>query len=341
MPWGLAVGERKLALDSTVLVGDRTWLNYPCDICLEWQDKSRGERLIDRIRTFLKYRAAFDVFHFNHGATLIHFPDLRMYHCDLPFYSSKARIVFTYNGCDARQKYKTIKRTAISACHQDDCYRGYCSSGKADVYREKSISVVSKYAHHIFAVNPDLLYFLPREISTFLPYAVAGWYEIESVPYKPGRKLRIVHSPTDRAAKGSAHIIHALDRLRGRYDFDLTLIENMPNSMALKAYREADLVIDQVLAGWYGGFAVEVMKMGKPVAVYIREEDLSFIPADMARDLRETFININPENIEEVLSRYLEEPELLYKKSKASVDYVHTWHDPVYVASLTKAVYEQ
>ena len=39
---------------------------------------------------------------------------------------------------------------------------------------------------------------------------------------------------------------------------------------ALKIYEEADIVIDQVLIGWYGGFGVEVMKMGKPLAVYIR-----------------------------------------------------------------------
>ena len=30
-------------------------------------------------------------------------------------------------------------------------------------------------------------------------------------------------------------------------------------------YAQADLVVDQVLIGWYGALAVETMAMGKPV----------------------------------------------------------------------------
>ncbi len=48
------------------------------------------------------------------------------------------------------------------------------------------------------------------------------------------------------------------------------IIENKPNKEAIEIYKKADIVIDQVLVGWYGAFAVEVMKMGKPVAVFIR-----------------------------------------------------------------------
>lgn len=85
-----------------------------------------------------------------------------------------------------------------------------------------------------------------------------------------------------------------IENLKTRYNVEMILVENMPNKEALEFYKQGDLVIDQVLAGWYGGFAVEAMKMGKPVGVYIREEDLQFIPEEMAKDLRETVININP-----------------------------------------------
>jgi hypothetical protein len=60
----------------------------------------------------------------------------------------------------------------------------------------------------------------------------------------------------------------------------------------------------------------------------------------MAKDLKETVININPFNIEIVLEEYLENPQLLYRKSQAALEYVHKWHDPIYVARITKSVYE-
>ncbi len=339
--WGLAQGERRLGLEPTVLTKVKSTFNYPFDVCLEWDSKSRREILLDSIRKFFRYRGKFDVFHFNYGSSLIDFRgNWNMYHWDLPFYPGKTKLVFTYNGCDARQKYKTMARVAFSSCHEERCYNGYCMSGEPDKQRAKSISIVSKHADHIFALNPDLLYFLPEHISSFLPYAVARWYDIEPVPYKPGRKLKIIHAPTDRFAKGSHYIVSALENLKRRFDFEFIMVENMTNEAALKAYRTADVVIDQTLTGWYGGFAVEAMKMGKPVAVYIREEDLRFIPSAMAGDLKKAVIGITPSTIETVIERCIQEPSILIEKHEASLDYVHKWHDPVYVASLTKAVYE-
>ena len=58
-----------------------------------------------------------------------------------------------------------------------------------------------------------------------------------------------------------------------------------PHAEAMKLYAQADLVIDQLLAGWYGGFAVETMAMGKPVVCYIRAEDLQFVPPAMVAEL--------------------------------------------------------
>ena len=99
-------------------------------------------------------------------------------------------------------------------------------------------------------------------------------------------------------------------------------------------------MIDQILAGWYGAFGVEVMKMGKPLGVFIREEDLRFVPKDMAKDILDSVININPFNIEDELSKYLDNIDLLYKKSQASVDYVNKWHNPLNVAKIVQNIYE-
>jgi glycosyltransferase involved in cell wall biosynthesis len=339
MAWGLAQGEKKLGLDSQVLVTSNLWMNYPCDTSLHWEKKGALGVFLSSLKAFWGHRRRFDVYHFNFGSTLVDFRRLGIHHWDLAFYG-KGKKIFTYNGCDARQKYKTMRRAKIAACHEPGCYGDLCASGARDKMKERRIRKVSRYAHHLFAVNPDLLHFLPASISSFLPYCVAYWDEISALPYQTNREITVVHAPTDRTAKGTDTILAALENLKRKYPLRIVLVERRSHAEALDIYRQADLVIDQVLVGWYGSVAVEAMKMGKPVAVYIREEDLSFIPEPMAKDLREAVIQIDPFSMEAVLEEYLQNPKLLSLKSEAGQAYVHRWHDPLYVASLTKAVYE-
>src|SRR5690242_7052347 len=123
--WGLSQGERSLGLFSEVLTLSRSKIGYPSDIHLydESQSPSRYYKLFKRICAFLKIRNRYDVFHFNFGMSLIHLLQHPIfYHFDLPFYPKSARLFVTYNGCDARQKYPTMQRAPIAACHNKDCY---------------------------------------------------------------------------------------------------------------------------------------------------------------------------------------------------------------------------
>lgn len=344
MAWGLAQGERKSGLDSDVLAlfGDR-W-QYPADrtVFEEPQESllSKIYGLVVRTKEVYRIRNQYHIFHFNYGTSLIDLWKIGMPLLDLPFY--KGKIVVTFNGCDVRQKYPTIRRVAFSACHDRNCYDGICNSRLRGKLKKIRVSKFDRYADAIFAVNPDLLYFLPKR-AKFLPYTIANWTEIETLPYKNvNRKLRIVHSPTSRAAKGSDMIIDSLDLLKKRYGdaFEVILVENMPNKRARQVYAEADLAIDQILVGWYGGFAVEAMKMGKPVMAFIRKEDLQFLPGRMASDCQNAIIQVDPSSIFEKLCELIENVTVLKRYREAGLDYVYQWHDPVYVAGITKSVYE-
>jgi hypothetical protein len=118
-------------------------------------------------------------------------------------------------------------------------------------------------------------------------------------------------------------------------------MENVPNIEALKIYAGADLIIDQILVGWYGSFAVESMKMGKPVMAFVREEDLMFLPPGMADGCRAAIINAGPDTIFDELCRLIENPALLEEYREAGLEYVHTWHSPAVVAGMAKAAYER
>jgi glycosyltransferase involved in cell wall biosynthesis len=96
-------------------------------------------------------------------------------------------------------------------------------------------------------------------------------------------------------------------------------------------YKRADLIVDQLLAGWYGGFAVEAMALGKPVVCYIREEDLKFVPARMAEQL--PLINARPDSVYSVLKDWLSaRKHELSQRGRLSREFVENWHDPELIA---------
>lgn len=342
--WGLSRGERQLGLESDVLAATQSSLGYQADIQLhlEREPAFKGARFLKLLLAFMRVRSRYDVFHFNYGSSLLHRSEHPwLYQLDLPFYPGKAKLFATYNGCDARQKFPTMQRTPLAACHNPACYGGMCNSGAKDVERRLAIAKMARYVDHIWALNPDLLYFLPEGKASFLPYTVS----VPCVGRHPpplAKRLKVVHAPTNQAAKGSVYILEALDRLSKKYPdlLEVHLVQNLPHSQALEVYKQADLVIDQVLIGWYGAFAVETMLMGKPVIARIALEDLKFIPPAMANQLLQTVIQADPMTVEGVVEKCLHDREFLKQRSEASVAYANKWHNPAYVAAQTKEKYE-
>jgi hypothetical protein len=331
MAWALSKGENELGHLSEVLYTDNSWLKYPCDK----QVKLGSSKTINSFklcREFLAIRKKYDVFHFNFGKSLVEMNQFGIKLAELPFYPKGKRLFMTFNGCDARQKFKTMKRKKIAACHNQKCYNGMCNSGRLDRKRENNILKATKYIDHMFAVNPDLLYFLPPEKSSFLPYAVVDSVK-SKIPITQKKKFLIVHAPTQREAKGSDEIIKAVKSLQAEdSSINFALIENTKHSEALKLYREADLIIDQVKIGWYGAFAVECMYMSKPVAVYIDKADLFFIPKKMAQDLENSVINITPDNILATLKEFIYDSQKLREIGGSARYFAHKWHSPQAVA---------
>lgn len=343
--WGLAQGEKALGLQSDVIYLRDNFLKYPSDKII-FPDSTntfikkftRFIPLVKEVRSIMKN---YDVFHFNFGSSIFDFPKANFQLLDIPYFKKHGKIIVTYNGCDARQKYPTMQRVDYAACHNTNCYGGMCNSGELDKLRRSKIEKFNRYADAIFALNPDLLYFLP-ERARFLPYAVSRWDDLELFPFREVKeKFTIVHAPTNQAAKGSEIIIPIVEQIKAKYPdkINFILVENLPNHEAVKIYAQADVIIDQIMIGWYGGFAVEAMKMGKPVMVFIREEDLKFIPAQMAADCNDAFINVWQGNLFDKLCNLIENPSQLKLHREAALDYVNRWHNPLYVASLVKEAY--
>jgi len=338
--WILSRAERKLGLDSEVMVFQKTWLGYPADIDLQLTKNHPARSALRLLAFFIKALTRYDVFHFNFGRSLLPYSrylgPLEL--SDLPILKGLGKkIVVTYQGSDVRQKNFCASNFAISAYAEADSY-GSDKAYLSDALKRKRADKFGRYAHKIFSLNPDLLYVLPPR-AEFLPYSSVDLTEWLPSSKSKEERFVILHSPTNRSIKGTRYILEAIDRLKDKYkNVVLMLVEGVPHGKVKELYAQADLAIDQLLVGWYGGFAVEMMALGKPVVCYIREEDLKFIPGQMKDDL--PIVNANTDTIYEVLSRLVEQQDQLHLIGERSRAYVERWHDPMKIALRTKEVYE-
>jgi hypothetical protein len=247
------------------------------------------------------------------------------------------RIVVTFQGDDARQG-EALRRSYST--HPADEVLVYTPEN--DRLKSERIALFDRHADAIYALNPDLLRVLPAR-ARFLPYAVplADRRRPPSRASAQRPERCVLHAPSHRGAKGTSYVLSAVERLRseGR-SFRFILIEGVPHEQAVLRYAEADLVVDQLLYGWYGALAVEAMALGKPVIAYIRDSDLACVPAAMRETL--PVIPADPRSIYEVLGHWLSVPwELLEEQGRRSRAFAERWHDPLAVARVTFEAYRR
>jgi hypothetical protein len=339
-PWTLSRAERALGLKSDLICNYSTWLGYPADRVLGsvggrgnselWQRRLHG------------YAAAFryDVLHYYFGRSLLYWDDLPDLNTN-PFADLKIaralgrKIIMTLQGCDARLAEESNRRNQFTPCHPDRCGAYSICLAQLDAQRRAMIHDILPLCDRVFYLNPELGHYVPN--AEFLPYANVDIDAFTFSPLSDRVRPTIVHAPSDPKIKGTAMILEALERLRSKHDFDLVLVERKSHSEAMEIYKSADLVIDQILAGWYGGLAVEVMAMGKPVACYIRAEDKGFVPPQMLRDM--PLVNIRPDalvdDLDSLLTRRAEWAEL-GRRGRA---YVERWHSPHRIAVALQRIY--
>jgi glycosyltransferase involved in cell wall biosynthesis len=243
-----------------------------------------------------------------------------------------------YQGDDARQGDYSRAHFEVSIATQVPS--GYYTA-EGDKWKRSQIELMARHAAKIYAVNPDLMNVLPPS-AEFLPYGHIALDDLEPRYTQADRdRLVFAHAPSHRRVKGTDVILQALDELAAEgYSFDLDLIEGLDNATAIARYADADVVIDQLYAGWYGGVALEAMALGKPVVVYLRESDFRFLPDGMAEEL--PFFRATPTTIKDDLRSILDMPRAdLVTRGKRSRTFAEKWHNPVEITSRIAADYRQ
>ncbi len=360
-PQSLARAERAAGLESWSVSFHRSPYGYSSDEIL-WKDRNRY--LVREMRRWGLLRRAlrdFDVVHFNFGSSILpHWipaeslcengkpPILaRIYNLyatvfelrDLPLLKRAGKVIaVTYQGDDARQGDYCLSHFETTFAREVDA--GYYTPA-GDRRKRRNIAVFSRYADLVYALNPDLLHVLPAA-ARFMPYAHVDLSEWTPSPMDkpPGARPLVVHAPSDQKVKGTRYILDAVSRLRSEgVSFDFVLVESMSNEAARRIYEKADLLVDQLLAGWYGGVAVEFMALGKPVVCYLRESDLRFLPEAMRRQI--PIIRAESFSLHSVLKEWLTvRRHDLGEVGMQSRAYVEAWHDPARISRDLKRDYE-
>jgi hypothetical protein len=317
-PVGLSRGEREVGFTSDVLVLDQHAHGYPADIDLDV--RGRTDKATNRRRARFVARAAlrYDVFHFNFGQTIYQALDAEgVLHTELPWLKRLGKkVLATFQGDDVRPP-------------EANPFAGYSEGGLAEqgVLQAQRRDALLKWADRVFFLNPDLGRWLPG--AEFRPYASFEPRSVTPTPLPDGNGLVVAHAPTDRAQKGTDRIVAAVDALRNEgFDVRLELIENATRDEVIERTTAADVVVDQVNIGWYGGYAVEAMALGRPVLAYIREDE----PEDNPMGAELPIVRTSADTLRDDLRAVLGDLERRRNAAQASRAFVEAWHDPRRIA---------
>lgn len=248
-----------------------------------------------------------DIFHFHFGTSLT------LDYSDLPLLKElQKKVVMQYWGSDVRLYSKAVKHNPYIKVKDMN----------EDMIKRK-VELISKYIPDCI-VDYELAEYV-KEFHDNVHYTKVA-IDLEKYEYTyddnlTNSKFMIVHAPTSPEHKGTDYIIKALSELNVDFDFELKLVQGMSNEEATKIYMKADLIIDQILAGSYGVFAVESMAMGKPVISWISDFMKEKYPDDLP------IISANPDNIKKTLEYLLKNKDILPEIGHKGRLYVEKYHD--------------
>lgn len=237
----------------------------------------------------------------------------------LKFFGKKTMIV--YVGCDVRMPEVVEKYKWNTCVNCPDSYKKFVGcvieKKKRNINREqRQFNIVlsplecggflkSGYKNILFPIDLNEFNFLNKR--------------------KADNKLKILHAPSNSFYKGSKYIIDAIERLKYEgYIFEFKLVQNISIDELYQEIISSDLIIDQLLGGFYGLFAIESMAFGKPVICFIRDD---------AKEFETPIINANPDTIYFVIKDIVQDPSVLRQIGYNSRKYVEAYHSDTKVCS--------
>jgi glycosyltransferase involved in cell wall biosynthesis len=293
IPWANVEALRRKGVDAKLVVFNRGRLHPEADWSLE-RHGGLPRRIATQAAAFARLLPQTDLFHFYFGLTLV--PKSVQFPL---LHALRKKSVFHWLGSDIRGKPP-----------EELAY-----GRRADAQIVGSYDA-ARWVPEAQVVPPglDLREYTPRP------------------PSDAARPL-VVHAPSNRARKGTAHVIEACAQL----PVELEIVEGLRHDEARERYARADIVVDQLNAGWHGVFALEAMALGKPV--------VSHLKADVVERSAESFgarvpiVQATADTLVDALRPLVEDVDLRRRLGAKGRAYVEQVHDIDGVADRLLAIY--
>lgn len=247
----------------------------PSDLIIEPDmNHSKIRRMLSMSRElYRKCIKGFDLIHFHHEPSFIGHSYLKLGGMDYPFLKlMKKKIILQYHGINP-MKYDNFFTQNFPNCRFISTPNQF-DFAKKDVVLLPDPVDVSKYKYEFKENEGEIV-------------IMTGCINIEH-----------------EKIKGTNYMRRAVKKLQDEgYNIKLKVIRKVPHDKAVELYKDADIVIDQLIVGWHGVFALENMLLGKPVCCYIMEKYDSYIPDN-------AIWKVNKENLAEQLKPLIEDISL-------------------------------
>lgn len=203
------------------------------------------------------------------------------------------KIVWHCRGTDSRLETEFRRAHPHQELYDPATFRGFA---KPDAYRRERVLLRESICDHMLVVDEEMRSYIPDGEIVRRAIDLEAWPEVGPDGDRPGRVV-IVHAPSREIYKGTEPLEAAIERLVAEgLPIEYRRVTGVPNDEAREIYKTADIVVDQLMIGWYGVLAVEAMALGKPVVAFIRPDlerhasDLPIVNAgidDIEQRLRE------------------------------------------------------
>jgi glycosyltransferase involved in cell wall biosynthesis len=194
------------------------------------------------------------------------------------------------------------------------------------------VEFASGICNGVFVTDPELQKYVHGALIVPRILDLEEWSSIDT---NPSEVLRVACVPLWRGAKVDRQVLSVVDKLKTEdIRIELRLIKNVSNEETMEICKWADVVIDQLMVGWYSDLAVEAMALGKAVVCCIQDGFRHYLPYPLPLAIASC------ENLYHVLRDLALSPEKTRSLGLQGRKYAEELHDVKKINEILPMIYE-